>query len=53
MAWVIGVDVGGTFTDAVCSDGVSTWRAKLPTNFAFRLAISVQCSTFGSIVSKN
>lgn len=30
--FVIGVDVGGTFTDAVCSDGVSTWRAKAPTN---------------------
>jgi N-methylhydantoinase A len=31
-ALVIGVDVGGTFTDAVCSDGASTWRAKSPTN---------------------
>ena len=29
---VIGIDVGGTFTDAVCSDGASTWRAKSPTN---------------------
>ena len=26
-AYVIGIDVGGTFTDVVCSDGVSTWRA--------------------------
>ncbi len=30
--YVIGIDVGGTFTDAVCSDGSSTWRAKSPTN---------------------
>jgi len=29
---VIGVDVGGTFTDVVCSDGQTTWRAKSPTN---------------------
>jgi N-methylhydantoinase A len=27
----IGVDVGGTFTDAVLTDGVRTWRAKSPT----------------------
>jgi len=27
----IGVDVGGTFTDAVLTDGVQTWRAKAPT----------------------
>jgi N-methylhydantoinase A len=26
----IGVDVGGTFTDAVLSDGVTMWRAKAP-----------------------
>jgi N-methylhydantoinase A len=26
----IGVDVGGTFTDVVLSDGLSTWRAKAP-----------------------
>jgi N-methylhydantoinase A len=31
-SYVIGIDVGGTFTDAVCSDGVRTWRAKAPTN---------------------
>ena len=30
--FVIGIDVGGTFTDAVCSDGQTTWRAKSPTN---------------------
>jgi len=30
--FVIGIDVGGTFTDAVCSDGTSSWRAKAPTN---------------------
>ena len=30
--YVIGIDVGGTFTDAVCSDGLTTWRAKSPTN---------------------
>jgi N-methylhydantoinase A len=30
--FVIGIDVGGTFTDAVCSNGVDTWRAKSPTN---------------------
>ena len=27
----IGVDVGGTFTDAVLTDGARTWRAKAPT----------------------
>jgi N-methylhydantoinase A len=27
----IGVDVGGTFTDAVLTDGIRTWRAKAPT----------------------
>ncbi|MCU1656952.1 MAG: hypothetical protein JWO57_1608 [Pseudonocardiales bacterium] len=26
----IGVDVGGTFTDVVLSDGTTTWRAKAP-----------------------
>ncbi len=28
---VIGVDIGGTFTDAVLTDGRTTWRAKAPT----------------------
>ena len=28
---VIGIDVGGTFTDVVCSDGATTWKAKSPT----------------------
>ena len=32
MSYVIGIDVGGTFTDVVCSDGERTWRAKAPTN---------------------
>ena len=27
----LGVDVGGTFTDAVLSSGTETWRAKSPT----------------------
>jgi N-methylhydantoinase A len=27
----IGIDVGGTFTDAVLTDGTDTWRAKSPT----------------------
>ena len=27
----IGVDVGGTFTDAVLTDGIGVWRAKSPT----------------------
>src|ERR1700675_447187 len=27
----IGVDIGGTFTDAVLTDGTTTWRAKAPT----------------------
>ncbi|HEY2300313.1 MAG TPA: hydantoinase/oxoprolinase family protein [Acidimicrobiales bacterium] len=27
----IGVDIGGTFTDAVLTDGNTTWRAKAPT----------------------
>ncbi|WP_408587930.1 hydantoinase/oxoprolinase family protein [Novosphingobium sp.] len=31
-SFVIGIDVGGTFTDAVCSDGANVWRAKSPTN---------------------
>ena len=30
-SFVIGVDVGGTFTDVVCSDQTNTWRAKSPT----------------------
>ena len=29
---VIGIDVGGTFTDVVCSDGANTWQAKAPTD---------------------
>ena len=29
-ATCIGVDVGGTFTDVVLSDGPRTWRAKAP-----------------------
>jgi N-methylhydantoinase A len=27
----VGIDVGGTFTDAVLTDGTTTWRAKAPT----------------------
>jgi N-methylhydantoinase A len=27
----IGIDVGGTFTDCVLTDGATTWRAKAPT----------------------
>ena len=27
----VGVDIGGTFTDCVLSDGTRTWRAKSPT----------------------
>jgi N-methylhydantoinase A len=27
----IGIDIGGTFTDALLSDGTSVWRAKSPT----------------------
>jgi N-methylhydantoinase A len=30
-ALTVGIDVGGTFTDAVLSDGATTWRAKAPT----------------------
>ncbi|MGE0387663.1 MAG: hydantoinase/oxoprolinase family protein [Gammaproteobacteria bacterium] len=30
-AYCVGVDVGGTFTDAVLTDGARTWRAKSPT----------------------
>src|SRR5579862_9287868 len=29
-AFCIGVDVGGTFTDVVLSDGAAVWRAKAP-----------------------
>ena len=32
MDLVVAVDVGGTFTDVVCSDGTTTWKAKSPTN---------------------
>lgn len=28
---LVGVDIGGTFTDAVCHDGARTWRAKAAT----------------------
>lgn len=28
----VGIDVGGTFTDLACGDGVSLWRAKSPTD---------------------
>lgn len=30
--YVIGIDVGGTFTDVVCSSGSRVWRAKAPTD---------------------
>ena len=30
QSFSIGVDVGGTFTDVVLSDGTTTWRAKAP-----------------------
>lgn len=32
MDLVVAVDVGGTFTDVVSSDGTTTWKAKAPTN---------------------
>jgi N-methylhydantoinase A len=32
VSFTIGVDVGGTFTDVVCSNGSGTWRAKAPTD---------------------
>jgi N-methylhydantoinase A len=31
--WLIGVDVGGTFTDAVLLSGGRTWRAKSPSTY--------------------
>jgi N-methylhydantoinase A len=31
MALCLGIDVGGTFTDAVLTDGSKVWRAKSPT----------------------
>src|SRR5579871_2343038 len=31
MKTCIGIDIGGTFTDAVLTDGTTTWRAKAPT----------------------
>ena len=31
-AYCIGVDVGGTFTDVVLSDGARVWRAKAPSS---------------------
>jgi N-methylhydantoinase A len=31
--WLIGVDVGGTFTDAVVMSGGRTWRAKSPSTY--------------------
>jgi len=33
-SYCIGVDVGGTFTDVVLSDGVQVWRAKAPSSTA-------------------
>jgi N-methylhydantoinase A len=33
-SYCIGVDVGGTFTDVVLSDGVQIWRAKAPSSTA-------------------
>jgi N-methylhydantoinase A len=33
-SFCIGVDVGGTFTDAVLSDGARVWRAKAPSSTA-------------------
>lgn len=32
VEFVIGIDVGGTFTDVVCSSGSQVWRAKSPTD---------------------
>ena len=31
MGLAVGVDVGGTFTDVVATEGSSVWRAKAPT----------------------
>ena len=33
-SFCIGVDVGGTFTDVVLSDGIQVWRAKAPSSTA-------------------
>src|SRR5260221_10257887 len=33
-SYCIGVDVGGTFTDVVLSDGAHVWRAKAPSSTA-------------------
>ena len=33
-SYCIGVDVGGTFTDVVLSDGAQVWRAKAPSSTA-------------------
>ena len=49
MSYVIGIDVGGTFTDVVCSDGDATWRAKSPTNPAiFSEGVLEGCRLIGN-----
>jgi N-methylhydantoinase A len=39
----IGVDVGGTFTDIVLSDGARVWRAKSPTTAALGEGVIAAC----------
>ena len=39
----IGVDVGGTFTDAVLTDGSTIWTAKSPTTANFADGVLAAC----------
>jgi N-methylhydantoinase A len=42
-SFCIGVDVGGTFTDIVLSDGTRVWRAKAPTTAALGEGVIAAC----------
>jgi N-methylhydantoinase A len=41
--WCVGVDVGGTFTDAVLTDGEHVWTAKVPTTANIGEGVMAAC----------